>query len=77
MEYDEEDRRNIDSYVAYWPDKEPTAAIAASGRMVQNSVDAAKFLEIDYGITADVLNIINQERPETHLQMALSMEVRC
>ena len=67
MEYDEKDRRNIDSYVAYRPDKEPTVAIAASGGMVQNSVDAAKLLEIDYGITANVLNIINQERPENAL----------
>lgn len=67
MEYDEKDRRNINSYVTYRPNKEPTVAIAASGGMVQNSIDAAKLLEAEYGVAANVLNIINQEQPENAL----------
>lgn len=60
LSYDDKDRRNVDAYFVHMPDSPAQATIVASGAMIQNSVDAARILEIEHKVPVNVLNVINQ-----------------
>lgn len=54
------DSHNIDAYITHDSDKEPLFTFAASGAPVKNSIEAARLLEVEYGVPSRVINVINQ-----------------
>lgn len=56
------DADNTDAYFVHKSDHEPDIVIASSGFTVDGSVRAARQMEMDYGINANVINVVNHKR---------------
>jgi len=61
LEREKDDEDNIDAYIVHKSDKLARFVIASSGALVQNSIDAARVLEIEHGIPTNVINVVNQK----------------
>ena len=67
LQRESSDDHNIDAYVTHAPNKTPDFTFVASGALVKNSIEAAQILELDYGISTSVINVINQNTLEKSL----------
>jgi len=54
-----DDKQNVNSYITHETDRIPGLTIVASGMMVGNCVEAAQKLELEAGISARVVNVVN------------------
>lgn len=53
------DINNVSAYYVHKTDKEPQIVFITMGYMAENAVNAAKDLEIQYNISANVINVVN------------------
>lgn len=58
------DINNIDAYFIYHNSDNPNLVIVSSGFMAENATKVAKRLEIEYGISTNVINVVNQKNFE-------------
>ncbi len=61
LDRDESDIENISAYKTFVPDGRAQLTIMSSGSFVKNAIEAAKLLEIEFGISTEVVNVINQK----------------
>jgi transketolase C-terminal domain/subunit len=62
LERNNEDKDNVNAYKTFQPDKPAQLAIFSSGAFVKNAIEAAKLMELEYGVPAEVVNVVNQKR---------------
>ena len=60
LERNDFDKESTDAYYVHKPDVAPKFTIIASGFMLENAVEAAKQIEVTYGIPTAVINVVNQ-----------------
>lgn len=60
LERNDSDKESTDAYYVHKPDVTPRFTIMASGFMLENAVEAAKQMEVSYGIPTAVINVVNQ-----------------
>lgn len=60
LERNDSDKDSTDAYFVHKPDATAKFTILASGFMIENAVEAAKKMEIEYGIPTSVINVVNQ-----------------
>lgn len=60
LERNDSDKESTDAYYVHKPDVTPKFTIIASGFMLENAVEAAKKMEVNYGIPTAVINVVNQ-----------------
>lgn len=61
IERNDSDKESTDAYYVHKPDSTPKFTIIASGFMLENAVEAAKQIEVSYGIPTAVINVVNQK----------------
>lgn len=59
LERDKNDEYNIGSYFVHKASNKPDLLIISSGFILENCVKAAKKLEVEYNILANVINVVN------------------
>lgn len=60
LERNDSDKESTDAYFVHRPDASSKFTILASGFMLENAIEAAKKMEIEYGIPTSVINVVNQ-----------------
>lgn len=61
LERNDSDKESTDAYYVHKPDTAPKFTIIASGFMLENAVEAAKKMEVNYRIPTAVINVVNQK----------------
>lgn len=61
IERDEKDKENVSAYFIHKSSNKPRLLIITSGFMAETAVKVAKRFEIEYGISANVVNIVNHK----------------
>jgi len=59
---EESDSNNIVAYKTFAPDNPAQLIIMSSGSFVNNAIEAAKLLELEFGVPTEVVNVINQKK---------------
>lgn len=60
LERSDSDKDSTDAYYVHKPDGAPKFTIIASGFMLENAVEAAKQMEVSYGVPTAVINVVDQ-----------------